>query len=69
MAKCGDKAAWVNVEEGLGLFVRVDFNVLVGYTFVFERDPYTLDEWAGKKLGRIYRGVLVEYYAYQKALP
>jgi len=40
----GDEAARVDVEEGLGLLVGVDFDVLIGEPFVLERDPDALDE-------------------------
>lgn len=43
---CRDEAARVDVEQGLRLFVGVDFDVLVGYVFVLERDPDALDERA-----------------------
>jgi hypothetical protein len=46
VAECRDKAPRVDVEEALRLFVRINFDVLVGYMFVFEGDPDTLDEGA-----------------------
>ena len=44
--ECGYEAAWVQVEERLGLVVGVDFDVLVLNAFFFEGDPGALDEWA-----------------------
>lgn len=46
MADGGDEAAGVDVEEGLGFLVGVDFDVLVGELLVLERDPDALDEGA-----------------------
>lgn len=48
MAEGGDEAAWVDVEEALGLLVRVDFDVLIGDLLMLERYPYALDEGAKK---------------------
>ena len=42
----GDEAAGVEGEEGLGLVVGVDFNVLVGDFLLFEDGPGALDERA-----------------------
>lgn len=42
----GDEAARVESEEGLGLVVGVDFDVLVGDFFLFEDGPGALDEGA-----------------------
>ena len=42
----GDEAAGVEGEEGLGLVVGVDFNVLVGDFLLFEDGPGALDEGA-----------------------
>jgi len=47
VAEGGDKTARVDVEEGLGFLVRVDFDVLVGDLLVFEGYPDALDEGAG----------------------
>lgn len=46
MAQGGDKAARVDVEEGLGFAVGVYFDVLVGDAFVLEGYPDALDEGA-----------------------
>jgi hypothetical protein len=46
VADCRDEAAWINVEEGLRLFVRVYFDVLVWDFLVLERDPDALYERA-----------------------
>ena len=42
----GDEAAGVEGEEGLGLVVGVDFDVLVGDFLLFEDGPGALDEGA-----------------------
>jgi len=46
VAEGGDETAGVHVEKGLGLFVGVDFDVLVGDLLVLEGDPDALDEGA-----------------------
>lgn len=46
MTDSGNKAARVNVEQGLGFLVGVDFNVLVADLLVLERNPDALDEGA-----------------------
>jgi hypothetical protein len=51
VAQGGNKAAGVDVEEGLGFLVRVDFDVLVGELLVFKGDPDALDERAVDWLG------------------
>lgn len=47
MSDCWDEAARVDFEEGLWFLVGVDFDVLVGYAFEFQRYPDTLDEGTG----------------------
>ena len=41
-----DETARVEVEEGLGLVVRVDLDILVRYLLLFEDGPSPLDERA-----------------------
>lgn len=52
VAQGGNKAVGVDVEEGLGFLVWVDFDVLVGDLLVFKGDPDALDKGAVRWLGR-----------------
>lgn len=47
MAQSGYETARVDIEEGLGLLVGIDFDVLVRDLLVFEGDPDALDEGTG----------------------
>lgn len=44
--KRGNETARVEVQQRLGLVIRVDFNVLVLDTFLLEGDPYALHKRA-----------------------
>ena len=46
MAEGGNEAARIDVKERLRLLVGIYFDILVGYLFVLERDPYALHERA-----------------------
>lgn len=47
MAQCWDQAPWVDIQERLRLLVRIHFDVLIRYIFVFQRYPHPLDEGTG----------------------
>jgi hypothetical protein len=40
------QTARIDIKQGLGLLVRVDFDVLIWNTFQFKGDPDTLNERA-----------------------
>ena len=46
VAEGGNEAARIDVKERLRLLVGIYFDILVGYLFVLERDPYALHERA-----------------------
>lgn len=41
--ECWDKSAWIQSEEGIGLVVRVYFDVLVRDLFFLQSEPDSLD--------------------------
>ena len=54
------EASGIDLEQRLRLFVRIDFDVLIGYAFKLESYPYSLNKWtAGYASVQTARGLIL----------